>query len=329
MPSKPEPPHAYELLRPVMMANGATCTPKEFYWHVNEAFHTVEASSYDEIHAGMFAGSDPMWSRLLKSAPDGNWNVLDVGSGTGLVGEHLVRLASGRVHRLTMLDPNDAMLDRSRVRSRNWPEFAGGTEFLKGDISAVEGRSFDLITVSSVFHHVVEIEQFGLSLNRLLRPGGSLLQMQDPRSGGNIDTVLSRRSEATRSKRPTTLYRRARAVGGKVLRAFGRKSRGDPVAEATNVRLMAAGIINRPLDMPTIWAITDFHVPGQPHQMGQGFALAQMHQWLSLDLIDSFTYQFQGLPWDLLSRAERLNEEKWWRNGDEHGALFGSAWRKS
>jgi len=227
-----------------------------------------------------------------------------------------------------MLDPNDAMLERARTRSEGWSSFAEGIEFLKGDITAVEGRTFDLITVSSVFHHVVEIEQFGASLNRLLRPGGVLMQMQDPRTGSDRDAVLSSRSRAARERRSPSLYRRARALIGKVLRAFGRNSPGDPIAEGTNAILLERQIITSPLDMPTIWAITDFHVPGQPQRMGHGFTLTKLQQWLSLEPVDSFSYQFQGLPWDLLTPDERSDENNWWNKGDDHGGLFGSVWLK-
>lgn len=96
MPTELKPLVEYEPLRPIMRAHGASCTPQEFYWAVNDAFHTVEAKTYDQIHAGMFGGSDPMWTRLLKCVSGTGWVVLDVGAGTGLVGEHLVRLAPGR-----------------------------------------------------------------------------------------------------------------------------------------------------------------------------------------------------------------------------------------
>lgn len=318
----------YEPLRPIMATHGATCTPREFYWQVNEAFHTVEAQSYDDIHSGMFAGSDPMWGRLLKCAPDGSWDVLDVGAGTGLVGEHLLRLAPGRVTSLVMLDPNDAMLERARERSETWPAFAGGIEFVQGDIAAVERRSFDLITVSSVFHHVVEIQDFSQRIKRLLRPGGVLLQMQDPRAGNDVDATLRERREAARAPVRASLYKRVRAAGGNVLRRLGLKQSGSAVANSTNDLLVEAGVIARPLDMATIWAVTDFHVPGQPGGVGQGIALSQLAEWLQLEQLDSFTYEFQGKAWDELTPDELAKEKAWWDGGDEHGAIFGSAWRK-
>ena len=70
-------------------------------------------------------------------------------------------------------------------------------------------------------------------------------------------------------------------------------------------------------------------VSGQPEGMGRGFVLNQLAEWLSLNVIETFTYEFHGLPLDELTPAERANEETWRSGGDDHGALFGSAWLKS
>lgn len=225
-----------------------------------------------------------------------------------------------------MLDPNDAMLERARERSRAWPKF--DLKFCKGDISAVTGQ-FDLITVSSVFHHVPEIEDFSARINSLLKPGGILIQMQDPKADAHLDTVLADRRHAAQRSRKPSLYRRVRSRGGDVLRALGLRQSGDPVADPVNEILMGKGVIGRALPMATIWAITDFHVPGQPDGMGKGFTIPQLTEWLNLKLLDTFTYEFQGKAWDELSPCEQAEEKAWFASRDNHGALFGSVWLKA
>jgi ubiquinone/menaquinone biosynthesis C-methylase UbiE len=319
---------AYEPLREIMRRHGATTSPKEFYWKVNLAFHAAEAEGYDALHQGMFTGSGPMWERLVGHLGVGpaKRKVLDVGAGTGLVGATLDRLCPERIDRITLLDPSEAMLGRCGDRSRGW-RFAA--ECVRGDLQAVAGRRFDAITVSSVLHHIVELPEFCRAAVALLEPGGLLLTMQDPRASAAADPTLRERSEralAARRLRPS-LRRALRAVARGTLGALGYR-RAPPLAQATNRPLLEQGIIRRPLDLQSVWAVTDFHVPGQPGGFGKGIDVESMKGWLApLVLVDSFTYEFQGLPWDKLTVDERELELELWKREDPHGALFGSVWR--
>lgn len=315
----------YEPLRLVAAKYGSTCPPDRFYWEVNDAFHTAEASLYDDVHAGMFLGAEPMWQRLLDHLPDRKLDILDVGCGTGLVGEYLFRLAPQKAGTLAMLDPNAAMLERATQRSRNWPI---AIETVQGDISAVAGRQFDLITISSVMHHVVEIAPFCASVRGLLRPGGFVFQMQDPRDDAKSDPILVQRQEASRALRKPSAYRRLRGLVGSVLNALGRTPKRDPIEAATNDQLLGRGIISRPIPMTAIWSITDFHVPGQENMMGHGFSKAQLGEWLApMRNVDYFTYDFHGVAWDSLNPDEQRKESELWEANSPNGALFGSAWQ--
>lgn len=316
----------YEPLRSVAAKYGATCSPDRFYWEVNDAFHTAEASLYDDVHAGMFLGGEPMWQRLFDHLPDRKLDILDVGCGTGLVGEYLFKLAPEKVGTLTMLDPNRAMLERTVQRSQKWPVVI---ETVQGDISAVAGRQFDVITVSSVMHHVVEIAQFCAALRDLLRPGGFLFQMQDPRDDAKQDTVLAQRQEASRALRKPSAYRQLRSLAGKALNALGRTPKPDPIEAGTNEQLLSRGIISKPIPKTVIWSITDFHVPGQENMMGHGFSREQLGQWLTpMRNADYFRYEFHGMAWDSLNAEERRKETELWESNSPHGNLFGSAWQK-
>lgn len=320
-------PPEYEPLRALAAHHGSSYGPKEFYWAVNDAFHTTEASLYDQIHAGMFLGAEPMWARLFEYLPDVPLDILDVGCGTGLVGEYLATLAPGKVRTLTLLDPNTAMLARVDARRSSWP-FPAVT--VQGDVSAVSERSFDAITISSVMHHVPELADLCARLRNLLRPGGTLLQMQDPRGEAADDLELERRQRLARARRRPGVYRRLRAHLGTIARALGRSRAPDPIEAGTNARLLKEGVIRLPLPMKVIWAVTDFHVPGQPGAMGQGLNKAQLERLLlPMRPIDYFTYDFHGMAWDQLSLEERRVEAELWAAGDPTGTLFGSAWKRA
>jgi hypothetical protein len=92
--------------------------------------------------------------------------------------------------------------------------------------------------------------------------------------------------------------------------------------------LLEQGVIRRPLDLQSVWAVTDFHVPGQPGGFGKGIDVESMKAWLApMALVDTFTYEYQGFPWDKLTAEERELERELWTREDPHGALFGSVWQ--
>ena len=38
------------------------------------------------------------------------------------------------------------------------------------------------------------------------------------------------------------------------------------------------------MDLESIWAVTDFHVPGQPGAFGAGIRLDNLRDWLGIEL---------------------------------------------
>lgn len=320
----------YSVLAPIQRRFGSSCSPKEFYWAVNDAFHTAEAGEYDDIHAGMFLGQEDIWRRLFALLPDRPLRMIDIGAGTGLVGEYLSKLAPDAVSHLTLLEPNDAMIERARARSAGWTHLPMEVEIVKGTIDAVKGRSFDIVTVSSVMHHIVEIDLFCADIVKLLAPGGFLFQMQDPRADGAADHVLQKRRAKVEARRRPSPYRRFRHALRRQLERLGLRKNSDRVAAATNARLLANGTIGKPMTPQAIWSVTDFHVPGQMESLGKGFSVPQLKRLLSpLELIDSFTYQYHATAWDYLTPEEQAEEDRLWAANDQHGAIFGTAWRKS
>ena len=294
----------YAVLKPIQRRYGSTGSPSDFFWAVNDAFHTAEAGQYDEIHAGMFLGQEDIWRRLFALLPDRPLRMLDIGAGTGLVGEYLSKLAPRAISHLTLLEPNDAMIARAKARAATWQHMPMEVEIVQGTIDAVAGRSFDVITVSSVMHHIVEIDKFCADIVALLAPGGFLFQMQDPRADGAADPVLTARRAKVDARRRPNLYRRVRRTVRRSLHHLGWRESSDPVAEATSASLMAKGVIRKPMSPQAIWSVTDFHVPGQMDKFGQGFSVPQLHAMLApLSLIDSFTYQYHATAWDFVSRG--------------------------
>jgi SAM-dependent methyltransferase len=312
---------------------GSAVEPKEFYWAVNRAYHAAESANYETLHKDMFEGLGGVWGRLLRHLPPepARLRVLDVGAGTGLVEQFLVKHCPDRIERVVVLDPSKEMLDQSRKKATQWP-FA--SEFQLGDISSIPGgATFHVVTMNSVLHHIVELDAFCNALRTLIVSGGCFLHAHDPRDGAADDEILSsrKRQVAEKTVRRPSMYRRLRAGVGGVVRSVTGMRRLPPLALETCRPLLEQGIIARPMDMESIWAVTDFHVPGQPGSIGHGISLAALQEWLgpSFRRQDTFTYQFFGLPWDHLDADDRATEEALMAKSDPHGAVFAAAWVKA
>jgi ubiquinone/menaquinone biosynthesis C-methylase UbiE len=297
---------------------------------VNRAYHTIEASEYDAMHETMFLGLEPVWRALFAHAathPARQLRVLDVGAGTALVGMFAEMHLAGRIASMTMLDPCSAMLEQGRQRAAL---FSFPCSFHHGDLDSLEGNAlFDVITINSVLHHIVELPAFCQRAKSLLRPQGWLLTGHDPRAGAALEPEFTRRRRSWRRAR-RNLYRSAWMHLGHLVRHVVGQPYLSPLALETSRRLMEAEAIRRPLTMAEIYAVTDFHVPGQPGGLGRGISIGQLGNWLEgMTPVEGFTYQFHGAPWTNLSRAEQAQERQWWEERDPHGELMASAWRLS
>ncbi len=108
-------------------------------------------------------------SRLISEhmAQAGHWRTLDLGCGTGLVGEQL----RGQCSTLVGIDLSGGMLAKAEARG-------GYTRLVQGDLlSAMKAEpsgSFDLIVAADVFIYVGKIDEVVEQARRLLAPAGLL-----------------------------------------------------------------------------------------------------------------------------------------------------------
>ncbi len=348
----------YRPLQALMDACGGTMPSlREFYWEVNRAYHAAEAPVYEQIHLDMVHELPTKWARLVSPLSSGEprslrW--LDVGCGTGLVGSILSGLIGHRIGQAVLLDPSEAMIEQCKRRVSSW---GVGACLAVGTIESLAARpSFDLITVNSVLHHVAELDQFCQHVSRMLRPGGYFITCQDPRAKSWSDVVfVSRRSLARSQGAARTL--RYRMLGRlprthaltKVVRSLRPRRESlrvldtatgvaspdappdaDAVIRATNDELLRRGVIGRALSPQEVWAVTDFHVPGQPGRFGAGIALTYLTRHLDpLRVEDYFTYNFFGYAGQTLPDYLVPAENTLFQRSDRHGMLFASRWRKS
>ena len=308
--------------------HGATCNPEQFHAIVNVTFHKFESEVYDELHADMWQSLPQQFALLaqdcLEDSTNGqNLTMLDIGCGTGLATDSVMKSAFGpKISSIDLLDTSAPMLSRALQRSSNWRlpvrTFEGTVESLQS------GQQYDLIVTCSVLHHVPDLISFLKSVRRLQRKSGIFLHLQDPNGDFANDSEYQHRF-ATTSKRnvPEWAARLApqRVLGRLVREITGRQ--GQDYLSKTNRELVNAGIITSPLTVAEIFEITDIHV-----QDGEGVSIESMKSWLpEYKLISQRSYGFFGPLWSSLPPALKAQEERLIEARALNGRHVGAAWR--
>lgn len=321
---------AYDGLRPLMDTLGVTATPVAFHDAVNVAFHDFEAACYDEVHRSMWE-SLPRQFALLSEDVLGNagplpaeLTMLDVGCGTGLASELLLRTKLGRLVRaIDLVDTSPKMLSAATARAAAWDVKVTST---LGTSDEAPSQSYDLILVCSVLHHVPDLAAFFARISRMQKPGGLFMHLQDPNGDylGDHDLV-ARTKRCARTPRivgeriiqrvsSTLLARRFQTF----LAAHGHKTYIDK----TNEVLLRSGIIRRPMTKAEIWSVTDLHV-------GAGISLRKMAEQLQgYEPISTPSYSFFGRMASELPKSFQREEARLTDTRALNGMQISGAWRR-
>jgi demethylmenaquinone methyltransferase/2-methoxy-6-polyprenyl-1,4-benzoquinol methylase len=127
--------------------------------------------TYDRVGAVLSLGQDPRWRRVLAGLlPADGGHVLDVGTGTGLVAELLLR----RGHRVTGLDQSAAMLAAARAR------FGDRVDLVESPAETLPfpDASFDHLTFTYLLRYVDDPGAVLRELARVVRPGGTVAMLE-------------------------------------------------------------------------------------------------------------------------------------------------------
>ncbi len=168
-----------------------------------DAFERL-AHQWDDLRRRYFGGIF-QFEALLALLPR-EWNVLDVGTGTG----YLLPTLARHFRRVTAVDPSPAMLSLARQRAER--EGLDNLVFSFGQLEdlPLEPAVVDAALAVLVFHHCEDLGRAAVELHRVLRPGGNLLvvdfhphaipefqrEMGDPRAGVDPQIVRQGLREA-------------------------------------------------------------------------------------------------------------------------------------
>lgn len=320
----------YDPLAPVeeiLKRHGARCTPQEFHAAVNVTFHGFESELYDELHRDMWQSLPAQVNLLaedcLRAGPPERIRMLDIGCGTGLATDCLLKSPLGqRVESVDLLDTSPKMLARAQERRKTWGRPGEAMEGLVESLSNGTKR-YNLIIVCSVLHHVPDLASFLKAIADLQRGEGPalFLHLQDPNGDAQ-----SRRPQGVETGKtvPEWLARlHPRRIVGRFMREF-KGEQGQDYLSKTNQQLIAQGWITSALTAAEIFTITDIHV-----QDGEGISTDRMKGWLpDYQLLTRRSYGFFGELWSELSPQLKVQEEELIRQGATDGGHISAAWRR-
>ncbi|NMH29482.1 class I SAM-dependent DNA methyltransferase [Flavobacterium silvaticum] len=285
-----------DSILPLIAKTQSSFSPEEFHHAVNVTFHNIEAESYDTLHAGMweslFEQIDLLSSDAMGATNTGdNLKMLDVGCGTGLSSQLLLRTKLGNtVSDVTLLDTSQNMLAQAELKSRSWGK---KVECINDSIDGVEGV-FDIIIISSVLHHIPDLNSFFSKVSDLQKAGGILIHLQDPNGDYFNDPEYIERTRILSGLNRQDSNESASILNTvkKILRPlFGKKSYIDRV----NDDLIRQKVIKRRMTSEEIWSVTDIHVENLPFSIGKGISMQNVKTMLEqYRLASQRSYAFFG-----------------------------------
>ena len=332
MPASPQPAlQSHPIIRGVMDRHGVRCSLEEFHRSVNVLFHNFESEIYDREHRDMWESLPRQFELLV-----GDWlrcdslapveiRLLDIGCGTGLASDCLLKTAIGdRIKTIDLLDTSRSMLQQASRRASGWKTPSVCHEGLLNALPP--GVQYELIVTCSVLHHVPGLPEFLAGVSGLQGPGGVFLHLQDPNGDFLGDPELRRRM-ALAAQNPF-MERLRRLTPRRIFRRIYREltgRQGQDYLSKTNRVLIENGVVATPLSVHEIFSITDIHV-----QDGEGISIAGMKSWLpDYACISQRSYGFFGKLWSgLPKRRQRLEEDLIARRA-LNGLHIGALWRKN
>jgi len=148
----------------------------------NLDLHKIEAEFYDKVHPEIFNKSEQkltqqILAKALAEIDSKLIKVLDVGTGTGNIALKMIN--NNKIDRVIGLDLSKEMLEKLGQKIK--PD--APLSLVNNDLDSFlkeNNEQFDLITISSVLHHLPDYYESLKSLLNILKPGGVLLIFHEP-----------------------------------------------------------------------------------------------------------------------------------------------------
>ncbi|MCW7536453.1 class I SAM-dependent methyltransferase [Aquabacterium sp. A7-Y] len=143
------------------------------------------AVDYDRLERILGLGTGSWYRRqaLQRAGLKPGMDVVDVGMGTGLVSQEILRL-TGEPGRLVGVDPSPGMMGQARLPAE--------VRCLEGRAEAIprSDASADFIVMGYALRHIADFSAACAEFRRVLRPGGRLLILEITRPQGRLSNAL-------------------------------------------------------------------------------------------------------------------------------------------
>ncbi|HYU80521.1 MAG TPA: class I SAM-dependent methyltransferase [Vicinamibacterales bacterium] len=169
---------------PLPLLPGYWTRPEDRQRVVNAMFNR-SARHYERACAIMSFGSGAAYRRaaLVRAGLRTDLDVLDVGTGTGLLAREAARLV-GSSGRVIGIDPSIQMMVTGRDRGTT-----GLVQGLGESLPFSDGQ-FDYVTMGYALRHVGDLDQLFAEYARVLKPGGRLLLLEITKPASTLGSML-------------------------------------------------------------------------------------------------------------------------------------------
>lgn len=324
--------NSLNYLQPLLEKKGKVKDVYKLYERVNIIFHDIEAKYYDYLHSDMLNSLqivyDSIISEILKdSSTLNNIRVLDIGCGTGLSSKMLLDTDLGKqISKITLLDTSSKMLEKAKDKIKKYPieinTFHGRLEEINAH------NNYDLILVSSVLHHIPDLDNFIHNIDKLLSINGFFLHIHDPNGDYIKDEKYLENIKEYREYRSTYKPNILTKIKNRIFRFF-KPPIPDYILEV-NEELIKKNIIHVPFTPDEIWSITDIHVEDLPYSTNDGISLNWLKTKLTnYKLITARGYCFYGELYSELLPFYKLKELQLFKNKEINGRNLCGIWKKT
>lgn len=301
----------------------------KFHSSINIIFHNVEAKYYDRLHSEMWDSLQPIYNAFVEDIyieEHHSLKVLDIGCGTGLSTKMLLNTnISKLITEVTLLDTSNVMLSRAKSRFSN---HSVKTKFHEGELHTLKDDEFDLILISSVLHHIPNLQNFFKIVNKKTKVGGLLFHIHDPNGDSIRNKIYLERVERLKSYKIQQKTSISDRIFRKINSTFCRLREPDYIKEV-NHTLLKEKIIHTELTEKEIWSVTDIHVEGLPFSTNKGITISTLNEMLqNFKLIRVKTYSFFGYLESKLPDIFVQEERALFKSEDLHGRNIGAIWQK-
>jgi len=245
---------------------------------INRLYHEEEAMVYDQFHPEIFERERKTWDYLASFLPKhtSGIRILDIGSGTGFVLEVLAG-HFGAHDTFILSDISPGMLERARTKFATYT--VPRIEFVLTDAEHLPfaEKSFDVVTMNSVLHHIPNTKGFLREVKRVLKPNGLCIIAHEPNRRFFLNPFLRLTVWCLHK------YFGFRARLNKLKNSHSTTTLSHGVYEEiytrVNARLQKEGLIASNLSGEDIQSYVDIHSPtaGGSIDSSRGFIIDDLH----------------------------------------------------